>query len=317
MFKVIVMGNVRKEGIDMVKAFAEPALLEEPVRDTALAEAIKDADAILHKIGKLNRGVLQHQTKLQIIARHGVGLDDLDLDYIQTLGIPVTITPGKNTNAVAEFTIGLMIALVRNICKADARVKKHHSWARESFMGYEMQRLHVGIVGMGRIGNRVVDLLTCMGAEVSAYDPLIESKRPDVTFLPFETLLAKADVITFHCPLTDATRHMINMENIHLIKEGAYLINTARGGVVDPEALTAALKSGKLKGAALDVFSTEPPDFQSELFCMDNVITSPHIAAMSFGSQIGMAEDAADEIRRVLKLKKGPLHDIFADDSSK
>ncbi len=313
MFKVIVMGNVRKEGIDIVKAFAETVLLEEPVREARLVDEIKDADAILHKIGKLNRDILQHQTKLQIIARHGVGLDDLDLDAIQALGIPVTITPGRNTNAVAEFTIGLMIALLRNICKADAQVKKHHSWARESFMGDEVKRLHVGIVGMGQIGNRVADLLTCLGAEVSAYDPLVESRRPDVTFLPFEALLQSADVITLHCPLTHATRHMVNMENIHRIKKGAYLINTARGGVVDPEALIAALKSGKLKGAALDVHSTEPPDFQSELFRMDNVITSPHIAAMSYGSQIGMAQGAADEIRRVLKLKQRPMHNIFAD----
>lgn len=316
MFKVIVMGNVRREGVDIVKEFAEPVLLEEPVREDRLMEEIKDADAILHKIGKLKKDILQHQTKLQIIARHGVGLDDLDLNYIQTLGIPVTITPGKNTNAVAEFTIGLMFALLRNICKADVQVKKHRSWARESFMGFEIQRLHVGIVGMGRIGNRIADLLTCMGAGILAYDPLVESTRRDVTVLPFEALLAKSDVITFHCPLTDATRHMINMDNIRLIKDGAYLINTARGGVVDPEALTAALKTGKLKGAALDVYSSEPPDFQSELFRMDNVITSPHIAAMSYGSQIGMAQGAADEIRRVLKLKQRPLHHIFADDSS-
>jgi len=253
---------------------------------------------------------------LQIIARHGVGLDELDLGAIQALGIPVTITPGKNTNAVAEFTIGLMIALTRNICKGDAQVKKDHSWARESFMGDELQQLHVGIVGMGKIGNRVADLLTCMGIEVSAYDPLVESKRPDVTFLPFEVLLAKVDVITFHCPLTDVTRHMVNMNNIHRIKEGAYLINTARGGVVDPEALIAALKSGRLKDAALDVYSSEPPDFQSELFRMDNVITCPHIAAMSYGSQIGMAKGAAEEIRRVLKLNQRPLHPIFVDKPS-
>jgi D-3-phosphoglycerate dehydrogenase len=165
---------------------------------------------------------------------------------------------------------------------------------------------------MGQIGNRVADLLKSMGVEVSAYDPLTKSKRPDVIFLPFEELLSIADVISFHCPLTDDTRNMINMENTHVIKEGAYLVNTARGGVVAPDALISALKNGKLKGAALDVYSSEPPDFQNELFRMDNVITCPHIAAMSYGSQIGMAKGAAEEIRRVLKLKERPLHPVLS-----
>ena len=296
-----MLGNVRPEGLSILEDFAELTILPgQPFKDDILA-CIGDMDAVLHKVGKVDTEIISRQTKLRLIARHGVGLDDLDLPSISAAGIPVSTTQDANSNAVAEATVGLALSLLRNFHAADTTIRNHRSWARESLMGRELKRSTVGIVGFGKIGGLVADYFAAFGAHVIVCDSeaaaVAGSSYPVVSL---EELLSSADIITLHCPLTPENHHLMNEDRLKLLQKHAVLINTARGGLVDQNALAAAVAAGEIGGAALDVFDREPPHFDDPLFSCPNIIVTPHIAAMTLEAQVAMAVNAANEIRRVL-----------------
>ena len=296
---VLVLGNVRPEGLSLLEEFAHLTILPgQPLQGDILA-CIGDMDAVLHKVGKIDAEIISRQTKLRIIARHGVGLDDLDLPSVSMAGIPVSTTQDANSNAVAEATVGLALSLLRNFRAADTTMRNHRLWARESLMGRELKGSTVGVVGFGNIGGLVAGYFAAFEAHVIVCDSdasvVAGSPYPAVSL---EELLSSADIVTLHCPLTPENHHLMNEDRLNLLQEHAVLINTARGGLVDQNALAAA--AGKIGGAALDVFDREPPDFDDPIFSCPNIVVTPHIAAMTFEAQVAMAVNAATEIRRVL-----------------
>lgn len=311
-FRVLVLGNVREEGLSILREFAELTILPEPVQKSDLIAAIAQADGILHKIAKTDAEVIAAQRKLQIIARHGVGLDDLDLDAIRDAGVPVSITMTANSNAVAEATLGLALAAARKFVQGDAMIKRDKTWERERLMGREISGSTVGIVGFGRIGRRVASLFDAFGSDVVVYDafPVAEAHYP---VLVLDELLKVSDFVCLHCPLLPETQGLINDARLAMMKPGAILVNTSRGGLIDMDALVSALENGRIGGAALDVFDEEPPDFEHPLFALSNVLTTPHVAAMTVEAQVAMAVLAAEEIRRVLVDGVPPTNNLFAD----
>ena len=300
-WKVLVLGNVRPEGLDLLRDVAELTVLPEPVAVADIAACIEDMDAVLHKTGRIDAGVMARQARLRVIARHGVGLDDLDLDSVRAAGVPVSTTPGANSNAVAEATVGLALSVLRHLPRGEAMIKRDRTWKRESLMGRELGQAVVGIVGFGQIGRLAARYFAVFGARVIVTDVDLEV----VADCPWpavglEELLRTSDVISLHCPLTPQTRHLIDRARLRLVKPDAIVVNTARGALVDEDALVDAVTAGRLAGAALDVYDREPPDFASPVFDCEDIVTTPHVAAMTIQAQTAMAVQAASEIRRVL-----------------
>lgn len=246
-----------------------------------LSESLRDADALIVGTPKVT-GKMLEGSKIRIIAKHGVGVDNIDLKAATQLGIPVTVTLGANSEAVAELTIGFIFALARRIVPAHLKLFVGKEWG--SVVGLEVGGKTLGLLGFGAIAREVNRRALCLGMRTIAYDPYVGEKEiRDMGAEPvsFAELLERSDFLSIHVPLNDETRNMIGEKELRLMKKSAYLINTARGGIVDEGALVKALKEGWISGAALDVFEEEPPDFGSPLFSCDNLITTPHIGAHS------------------------------------
>jgi len=248
---------------------------------------IGDYDALLVRSAtKVTADVIAAGKRLRVIGRAGVGVDNIDLPAATRQGILVVNTPAGSTSAAAEHALGLMLALSRNISRAD-RSMKRGEWNRKAFMGSELRSKNVGVIGLGRIGSEVARLLSAMRANVIAFDPALPgdvARRRGIELVDLDTLLARCDMITIHAPLVDQTRHLINAKNIAKMRDGVMIVNCARGGIVRTGDLDAALASGKVAGAALDVYETEPPEGVG-LIKRDNVIATPHIAASTKEAQ--------------------------------
>ncbi|MCD6530522.1 phosphoglycerate dehydrogenase [Candidatus Bathyarchaeota archaeon] len=268
------------EAVEILKAFS---LVERRRVSTKeeLKSIIKGYDGLVLGNERLDRTVLSEADRLKIVARHGIGIDNIDLEAATERRIVVTYTPGANSDSVAEYTIGLMLNLMRRINKAHEEASKG-GWRR--FIGFELMGKTVGIVGFGRIGRRVARKLSGFDVKLIVYDPYVNSeevKRYGAELVSLEHLLKSSDVVTLHVKLTEETRYLINKERLKLMRRGSFLINTSRGAVVDEEALYEALKNGDLAGAALDVFEHEPVSRDNPLLTLDNVIVSPHMANFS------------------------------------
>jgi glyoxylate reductase len=229
--------------------------------------------------------------QLRIVANYAVGLDNIDLEAARERGVVVTNTPGVLTNATAEHAIGLMLALLRRICEGDRALRRHDAWewGPDFMVGEGLDGKELLVVGPGRIGRRVGQLAGAHGARVTF------AGRDD----DLEARLAAADVVTVHCPLTPQTRHLIDAEALTAMKRSAVLVNTARGQVVDEAALVAALRSGSIAGAALDVFEHEPK-VSEELLTMENVVLTPHIASATRDARLAMGMLCVSALRAVL-----------------
>lgn len=311
MNRTLVLGNVMDDGIEILREFSEPTIVPEPVGTAEVLRCVGDVDAILHKVGRIDGDVLARQERLKIIARHGVGLDELDLAAIRGHGIPVSIASGANANAVAEATVGLMLTMLRHFPRAERMIKQDRRWARETLMGRELAHVTVGIVGFGQIGQRVARLADAFGSRVVVCEPALASlDECPYPALALDELLAAADVISLHCPLTDETRHLLDADRLALVKPDCVIVNTARGPIIDSVALVDAAREGRIGGAAIDVFDAEPPDFDDALFQCENIMTTPHVAAMTVHAQRAMAISAAHEIRRVLVDGRPPTNDV-------
>jgi phosphoglycerate dehydrogenase-like enzyme len=247
-----------------------------------LSRLVGDAVAAIVSTDPFDASVLDAAPRLRVIARLGVGVDSIDLAAATRNGIAVTVTPGANEETVADHTLALMLAVLRRVCELDGDVRSG-AWNRTgSFTPWLLSGACVGLVGYGRIGRLVADRLNGFGVRLLVCDPVAPAEeRVERVTLP--ELLATADVVSLHTPLLPSTRCLIDAAALDAMRPDAILVNTARGGVVDEDALVAALASGRLRGAALDVFSEEPP-VSSALLALRNVVLSPHNAGLSVRS---------------------------------
>lgn len=269
-----------------------------------LRALIPEADAVIAG-GKLPGEIIRAGRKLKIIANYGAGYDGVDVAAAAECGIPVTNIPWTVTHATAELTIGLMLAVSRRIGEMNLRLRREDSTAlfgMGRFMGDTLQGRTLGIIGCGRIGTRVAEVARALGMRVIGVNRHgVPAEVAESCDLP--TLLATADVISLHCPATPETRHLMNEAAFAAMKEGAILINTARGAVVDHAALVSALQSGKLAGAGLDVYPDEPR-IPAELLAMENVVCTPHVGANTAQTRADMAAACAKQILDALAGKR-------------
>jgi len=252
---------------------------------------------------KMTRELVEKADKCQIIARVGVGLDNIDQDAAKEKNIRVINAVEGAITAVAELVIGLMLSMAREIPRADREIR-NGNWIKKELMGSELKGKYLGIVGLGNIGKRLGRLARALNMNIIGYDvtPIDDefSKEVGLMKADLDTLLSSADYVSFHVPLLDSTRHMINAEKLKMMKNTARIINTARGGVIDEEALYNSLKDGSLAGAALDVFEVEPAT-GNKLITLPNFIATPHMGAQTKEAQLLAANIIAEKIIQILR----------------
>ena len=252
---------------------------------------------------KMTRELVEKANKCQIIARVGVGLDNIDQDAAKEKNIRVINAVEGAITAVAELVIGLMLSMAREIPRADREIR-NGNWIKKELMGSELKGKYLGIVGLGNIGKRLGRLARALNMNIIGYDvtPIDDefSKEVGLMKADLDTLLSSADYVSFHVPLLDSTRHMINAEKLKMMKNTARIINTARGGVIDEEALYNSLKDGSLAGAALDVFEVEPAT-GNKLITLPNFIATPHMGAQTKEAQLLAANIIAEKIIQILR----------------
>jgi len=252
---------------------------------------------------KLSRELIEKADKCKIIARVGVGLDNIDQEAAKEKNIRVINAVEGATTAVAELVIGLMLSLAREIPRADREIR-NGNWIKKELMGSELKGKYLGIVGLGNIGKRLGRLARALNMNIIGYDvvPIDDefSKEVGLMKADLDTLLSSADYVSFHVPLLDSTRHMINAEKLKMMKNTARIINTARGGVIDEDALYNSLKEGNIAGAALDVFEVEPAT-GNKLTTLPNFVATPHMGAQTKEAQLLAANIIAEKIIQVLR----------------
>jgi len=252
---------------------------------------------------KMTRELVEKADKCQIIARVGVGLDNIDQEAAKEKNIKVINAVEGAITAVAELVIGLMLSMAREIPRADREIR-NGNWIKKELMGSELKGKYLGIVGLGNIGKRLGRLARALNMNIIGYDvtPIDDefSKEVGLMKADLDTLLSSADYVSFHVPLLDSTRHMINAEKLNMMKNTARIINTARGGVIDEEALYNSLKEGSLAGAALDVFEVEPAT-GNKLITLPNFIATPHMGAQTKEAQLLAANIIAEKIIQILR----------------
>jgi D-3-phosphoglycerate dehydrogenase len=285
-----------------IKTIDHPFYPLKPQDEDRLIEQFKDATGLFMRTGNLTRRVIEGMPNLGIIAVHGAGLDQVDLEACTERGIYVTNAPGGNANAVAEYIFGLLLALIRRIVRGDRMVREDR-WQEAIFNGFELQGKVIGIVGLGYVGTKVARIARGFNMFVIGYDPYValdKFRNAGVVPVSLQSLLREADVVTLHVPITDATRHMIGTEEFGLMKRTAVFVNAARGACVDETALYEALKGGRISGAALDAFEVEPIPSDSPLLELENVVVSPHMAGVAYEVLPPIADMACGDIAKFL-----------------
>ena len=301
--KVLVADTIHEKGIEILRSEGFEVDVEE-VSPRELLERIGEYDAlIVRSRTKVTAEVIERGVNLKVIGRAGVGVDNIDVKSATERGIKVVNAPVASTNSVAELTIGHMIAMMRWIPEATQSMKSG-KWEKKRFMGRELQGKVLGLVGSGRIGTEVAKRAQAFGMRTIAYDPYLPkeiAERNGIELLDsLDDLLKEADVVSIHAALTDETYHMLDYEKLKLMKKGSYIVNCARGGIIDEEGLYRLLKEGHLAGAALDVYEKEPPG-ENPIFSLPNVSLTPHIGASTKEAQRRAAEIIAEEVSAALK----------------
>ncbi len=300
---VLICDLIHEDGIRALREAGFNVDVNPKISFDELKDIVSNYDVIIVRSRtKVTKEIIEAGAKLKVIARAGSGLDNIDVEAALRRGITVLNAPEAVTEAVAELTIGLMLSLARMIPYADRAIKEG-GWPKEGLIGWELKGKTLGIVGFGRIGKRVAEIAKVMGMEVlvTKRSPLAPEvlKELGVELVSLQELLKRSDVITLHVPLTPETYHMIGEKEIELMKNGAFLINTSRGAIVDEEALLKALQSGKLRGAALDVYEVEPPIGRA-LVKLPNVVCTPHIGSQTVEAQRLVAILTAEKIVKAL-----------------
>jgi D-3-phosphoglycerate dehydrogenase len=293
--KVLVSDKIFKEGIKLLeeKGYQVTRAWDTPKND--LPKIIGDYDVlIVRSATKVKGKLLDNAKKLRVIGRAGEGLDNIDYEKAKNMGITLVNTPHVSYMSVAELTIGHLLALARRIVQGTTTLREG-KWEKEKLMGTEVNGKTLGVIGCGYIGKTVERLAMTLGMKVLPVEECVYDR-----FVPLAEMLPQADFITIHVPLTPHTQHMISTKEFNLMKKGVMIIDCSRGGVVDQEALYKALVSGKVAGAALDVFEDEPPK-NSKLLTLDNVIATPHIGAQTYEAQMRASIQIAKRVIEALE----------------
>jgi D-3-phosphoglycerate dehydrogenase / 2-oxoglutarate reductase len=318
MKKVLVTDHISEEGIKKLREFAEVDV-ELELSNEELKERIAGYDALVIRSGtKVTKEIIEAgskdngkgegkgEGKLKVIGRAGVGVDNIDVETATEKGIMVVNAPAANTISAAEHTIAMLLGLSRKIPAANVSLKSG-VWERKKHMGVEVNGKVLGIIGLGRVGSEVVKKAKGLGMRVVAYDPFISQDRAGelgITLSNFKEVLSLADFVSLHTPLTKETHHMVGAKEFELMKNGVRVINCARGGLIDERALKDAIKSGKVAGAALDVFEEEPPSSgERELLELEEVVVTPHLGASTEEAQKAAAINIAEEVINALMNK--------------
>ena len=304
-YRILLTDGLEKEGREILERSAQVDNLKDITAEDLL-QKIGDYDAIIVRgRTKLTPEVLSAATKLKVAGRAGVGVDNINLEAAKARGVVVVNSPLATTIAVAELTLGLMLSLIRDIPRADAGMKEGN-WLKKELRGTEMNGKTLGVIGFGRIGAAVAERAKAFGMRIIAYDPVLASeeirKRGGEPVL-LDDLLSGSDFITLHIPLTPETKNILNDSAFEKMKTGVRIVCAARGGVIDESALLAALQSGKVAGAALDVFTVEPPG-KIELASHPKVVCTPHIGAETSEAQVRAAIDISTEVIAALDGKQ-------------
>ena len=300
--KVLVAETISEEGIDILRSYAEVDIRldlkpEELISIIGVYEAL-----VVRSQTQVSPELIEASKKLQVIARAGVGVDNIDIEEATRRGIIVVNAPTSNTTAAAEHTIALLLALARHIPQANAMLKSG-VWQRGNLMGTEVRNKILGIIGLGNIGSEVARRARGLEIRVLAHDPFISIDRArnlQVELVSLEQILKDSDFITLHIPLTKSTEGLIGAKELALVKPTVRIINTARGGLIDEEALVKAVREERVAGAAFDVFATEPLT-NSILFKENNIIVTPHLGASTNEAQAMVAEDIAKQVIAIFK----------------
>jgi D-3-phosphoglycerate dehydrogenase len=298
---ILICDAIAEDGLEILRRIGN-VVVKTGLSEAELIEEIPAYDAVMVRSAtKITRPVMEAAAKLQIIGRAGVGVDNIDVPAATERGVIVVNSPAGNTVAVAELALGMMLSLVRRLMPAHQSMMQNE-WKRSKFMGNQLYGKTLGILGCGRIGIEVAKRAQSFGMKVLGYDPFLTTARAhqlNIEATTVDDILSRADFITVHTPLTKDTKGMINAQAISRMKDGAFILNCSRGGIIDEAALYEALKSGKLGGAGLDVFEVEPPT-DSPLTTLDNVVLTPHLGASTEEAQTEVAIDVARQIVEVL-----------------
>ena len=299
--RILVADPLAEDGLERLRKAGEVTVVSK-LREAELIERIPDYDAlVVRSETRVTAPVLEAGRRLRVVGRAGVGVDNIDVPAATRKGILVVNAPRGNIVAAAEHTIALLFALARWVPQADASVKRGE-WTRSKFMGTEVRGKTLGVIGLGNVGSEVAKRAHGLEMDVIAYDPVVSVERAElfnVDLVTIDELLQRADFITVHVPLVEANRDLIGMSELARMKPTARLVNTARGGIVNEDALCDALSSGAIAAAASDVFANEPPG-ENRLLTLPNFVATPHIAASTQEAQVSVAFDVAEEVAAVL-----------------
>ena len=301
--KIIVCDPTEPEAIEQMRLAGLEVEVRDSITPEELARVLPAYDGMLVRSRtRVSAALIDAAPRLKVILRGGVGLDTIDVEYARARGITVMNTPAASSPAVAELTIGYMFAMARQLYQATTSMKAG-KWEKKKFKGEELAGKTLGIVGVGNIGKEVAQRALALGMQVIAYDPYVPAPQGVEQVQDMHAILSRSDYLTFHLPLTDETRNMIGKEEFGEMKAGVRIINCARGGIIDEDALYEALLSGKVAGAALDVYAVEPSQGH-KLFTLDQVIGSPHIGAATNEAQGRIGAEAAQKLIAFAKEKR-------------
>ena len=301
--KIFVADDVSESGLEPLRAAGFNVEKRPGLKPPELLEALKNSEGlIVRSETKVTADLLDATNSLRVIGRAGVGVDNIDVPAATIRGVVVMNAPDGNTITTAEHTVAMLVSLARSIPQASSSLKAGR-WDRKKFIGVELQGKTLGVVGLGRIGRVVASRARAMGMLIVAYDPFIapeQARDLEIELAPLDDVFSRADFLTVHTPLTSETRGLIDREALGKMKPGARIINCARGGLIDEDALFEAITGGSIAGAALDVFSEEPPPADHKLLHLDQVIVTPHLGASTKEAQEGVAFTVAEQMRDFL-----------------
>lgn len=301
---LVTASDLAPQAVSLLNAFSLVYAGKQPDEDTLFRLCQQhNPVAIIVRYGKINARIMDAAPALRVISKHGSGIDVIDQQAAAARDIRVQSAPGANAAAVAEHTWAMILACAKSVITLDQRMRHGH-WDKSTHKSVELEGRTLGLVGLGAIGGRVARIGRAFGMKVLAYDPFAKTFPDECESALLDDLLQQADIISLHCPLTGQTRQMINAEKLALFKKGAILVNTARGGLIDDDALLAALNNGTVAWAALDSFPTEPLTAPHIWQHVENVILSPHIGGVSDNSYVKMGTVAASNILNVLESLK-------------